>query len=102
MRQDSPRPGTIRFADEFRTLDCTVQRSSASGALVKLTNVSSIARRFELYDGARQRTATVVWRRTGVLGVRFDSYFQGRLTLANSSLLRPRLVRLPIVQCRGH
>ena len=78
MIQDSPRPGTIRFADGFRTLDCTVLRSSASGAQVKLPNVTSIPRRFELHDGAWRRAATVVWRSTGVLGVRFDGYFRHR------------------------
>ena len=52
MFQDSRRPGT--------------------------TNACSIPQLFELNDGVRQRAATVVWRRTGVLGIRFDDYCSGR------------------------
>jgi hypothetical protein len=78
MLQDRRRPGAICFANGSPTLDCTVQRSSASGAEVRVPNARSIPQRFELNDGVLRRVATVVWRRSGVLGVRFDDYFSGR------------------------
>ena len=77
MFQDSRRPGTICFANGS-TLACTVQRSSAALAEVRVPNAGSLPRLFELNDGVRQRAATVVWRRTGVLGIRYDDYCNGR------------------------
>ena len=77
MLQDSRRPGTICFANGS-TLACTVQRSSAALAEVRVPNAGSIPQRFKLNDGVRQRPATVVWRRTSVLGIQFDDYFSSR------------------------
>jgi hypothetical protein len=77
MFQDSRRPGTICLKNGS-TLACTVQRSSAALAEVRVPNAGSIPQLFELNDGVRQRAATVVWRRTGVLGIRFDDYCSGR------------------------
>jgi hypothetical protein len=41
---------------------------------------ATVPHRVELQEGqdAPRRAATVVWRRTGVLGVRFDEYFLRR------------------------
>jgi hypothetical protein len=78
MLQDSRRPGAISFANGSPTLDCVVQRSSASGAEVRVSNAREIPKRFKLSHGTWQRAATVVWRRSGVLGIRFDDYFRGR------------------------
>jgi hypothetical protein len=75
MSQDSARPGSISIAAGSNLVDCVVQRSSASGAQLKVSSASSFPRRFELSDGASWRAATVVWRTTGLLGVRFDDYF---------------------------
>ncbi len=77
MVQDSQRPGTIHLANGS-TLACMVQRSSAALAEVRVPNAGSLPRLFELNDGIRQRVATVVWRRTGVLGIRFDDYCNSR------------------------
>jgi len=87
MSQDSARPGSISIAAGSNLVDCVVQRSSASGAQLKVSSASSFPRRFELSDGASWRAATVVWRTTGLLGVRFDDYFWP-LTLRGAS--RPR------------
>lgn len=75
MSQDSARPGSISIAAGSNLVDCVVQRSSASGAQLKVSSASSIPRRFEFSDGASWRAATVVWRATDLLGVRFDDYF---------------------------
>lgn len=77
MLQDNRRPGTICF-ENGSTLACMVQRSSAALAEVRVPNAGSIPQLFELNDGVRQRAATVVWRRTGVLGIRFDGYCSSR------------------------
>jgi hypothetical protein len=77
MFQDSRRPGTICLKNGS-TLACMVQRSSAALAELRVPNAGSIPQLFELNDGVRQRAATVVWRRTGVLGIRFDDYCSSR------------------------
>jgi hypothetical protein len=77
MFQDSRRPGTICLKNGS-TLACMVQRSSAALAELRVPNAGSIPQLFELNDGVRQRAATAVWRRTGVLGIRFDDYCSGR------------------------
>jgi hypothetical protein len=45
---------------------------------VKVEPQASIPRRVEFNDGTSQRPATVVWRRSGVVGLRFDDYFRTR------------------------
>ncbi len=75
---DRPRTGVLFLGNGSRTLECTFQRSSASGANVKVEADASVPQRFELHDGTSQRPATVVWRRSGVLGIRFDDYFRAR------------------------
>ena len=80
MSRRHGRAGTISFANGSRALECTVQKSSASGAQLNVSSDAIVPRRFELQEraGAPRRAATVVWRRTGVLGVRFDEYFLRR------------------------
>jgi hypothetical protein len=72
--------GVISYANGSRVLECTVRNSSASGALVVSPGAAALPRQFELQEGrdTRRRVATVVWRRTGVLFVRFDEYFLPR------------------------
>jgi hypothetical protein len=72
--------GVISFANGSHALECIVQNLSASGAQLKVPSGAMVPQLFELQDrpGARRRGATVVWRRTGALGVRFDEYFLAR------------------------
>jgi len=67
----------VRFANGARAVECRVQHSSASGAQLKVPEGTVVPDRFELHDegATRPRTATVVWRRTGVVGIRFNDYF---------------------------
>ena len=69
--------GVISFANGSRELECTIHNSSASLAELKAAEIGSVPHRFELQEGpgARRRTARVIWRKPGVLGVRFDEYF---------------------------
>jgi hypothetical protein len=71
--------GVISFANGSQPLECTVHNSSVSGAQLKVPSSALVPRRFELQDrpDGRRRGATVVWRRPGILGVRFDEYFSG-------------------------
>ena len=75
---DRPRTGVLHIANGSHTLECTLQRSSASGANVKVAPAALVSHKLELHDGTTQRAATVVWRRSGLLGIRFDDYFRGR------------------------
>jgi len=72
--------GVISYANGSRELECTIHNSSASLAELKAAGVASVPHRFELQQGpgARRRTARVIWRMPGVLGVRFDDYFLRR------------------------
>ena len=75
---DSPRTGVLFLSDGSRPLECTLQRSSASGANIKVEPKALISQRVELNDGISQRAATVVWRKSGIVGIRFDDYFRAR------------------------
>jgi hypothetical protein len=75
---DRPRTGVLFLSDGSRPLECTLQRSSASGANVKVERDAALPQRVEFSDGTSQRPATVVWRRSGVVGLRFDDYFRAR------------------------
>jgi hypothetical protein len=76
MSMDHPRTRLLFVADGSRSLECRLQRSSASGANVRVERTAVIPQRVELHDGTRQRAATVVWRKSGLLGLRFDDYFR--------------------------
>jgi hypothetical protein len=73
---DHPRTRLLFVANGSRSLDCKLQRRSASGANVRVERDAVIPQKVELDDGTRQRSATVVWRRSGLLGLRFDDYFR--------------------------
>ena len=75
---DRPRTGVLFLADGSRPVEYTLQRSSASGAQIKVGPAASVPQRVELHDGTSQRSATVVWRTPGRLGIRFDDYFLSR------------------------
>lgn len=72
--------GVISFANGSRELQCTIHNSSATLAELRAAGVESVPHRFELQEGpgAPQRAARVIWRKPGVLGVRFDEYFLRR------------------------
>jgi hypothetical protein len=72
--------GIISFANGSRELECTIHNSSASWAELRAEGVGIVPHRFELREqpDAPPRAATVIWRKPGVLGVRFDEYFTRR------------------------
>jgi hypothetical protein len=80
MLDRSSHAGVISFANGSRELECTIHNSSASLAELRAEGVGSIPHRFELQEGpgAPRRAARVIWRKPGVLGVRFDEYFLPR------------------------
>ena len=72
--------GVISFANGSQELECTIHNSSASWAELRAEGVGIVPHRFELQErtDAPRRAATVVWRKPGVLGVKFDAYFLRR------------------------
>jgi hypothetical protein len=80
MLDRSSHAGVIRFAKGSRELECTIRNASASLAELKGTGVESAPHRFELQEGADRppREVTVIWRKLGILSVRFDDYFLRR------------------------
>jgi hypothetical protein len=72
--------GIIGFATGFGAVECVVQNASASGAQLRVPDAAIIPNNIQLLHetATRPRPATVVWRRTGVIGVRFNDYFSGR------------------------
>jgi hypothetical protein len=77
MLDRNPHAGVISFANGSRELDCTIHNWSASWAELRADEVGVVPHRFELQErpGALRRAATVVWRKPGALGVKFDEYF---------------------------
>ena len=80
MLDRNSQAGVIRFANGSCELGCTICNSSASLAELKGVGVESAPHRFELQEGADtpRREVTVIWRRPGVISVRFDDYFLRR------------------------
>jgi hypothetical protein len=80
MQHRDPPAGVISFANGSRELECTIHNSSASWAELRAEQVGIVPHRFELQEreGASRRAVTVIWRKPGVLGVRFDEYFSRR------------------------
>jgi hypothetical protein len=72
--------GIIGFANGFRAIECVVENASASGAQLRVPDAAIIPKKIQLHDGkaSQPRPATVVWRRTGVVWVRFNDYFSRR------------------------
>lgn len=72
--------GIIGFANGFGAVVCVIQNASASGAQLRVPDAAIIPKEIQLQDetATQPRPATVVWRRTGVIGVRFNDYFLAR------------------------
>jgi len=72
--------GVISYANGSRVLECTVHNSSASWAELRAEGVEAVPSWFELREEqcAQPRSATVIWRKPGALGVRFSEYFLRR------------------------
>ncbi|MGE3697552.1 MAG: PilZ domain-containing protein [Hyphomicrobiaceae bacterium] len=72
--------GVIGFASGHSLVECVVQNASASGAQLRVADAAIIPKEIQLQDEttAHPRLASVVWRRTGVIGVRFHDYFLRR------------------------
>src|SRR5436190_16540151 len=77
MRHRNSHAGVISFANGSRSLECTIHNSSASWAELRADGAGIVPHRFELQErpDAPRRAATVVWRKPGALGVKFDEYF---------------------------
>jgi hypothetical protein len=72
--------GVVGFANGYTRVECVVQNASASGAQLRVPDAAIIPKEIQLQDEttARPRLASVVWRRTGVVGIRFHDYFLRR------------------------
>jgi hypothetical protein len=66
--------GKIVFADGMRVIDCTIRDLSAKGARLIIANTIGVPDTFQLFEKSSGMLypATVVWRQTDALGVKFD------------------------------
>jgi PilZ domain len=66
--------GKIVFADAMRVIDCTIRDMSDEGARLLIANTVGVPDSFLLYEKSAQtlHPATVVWRQSNALGVKFD------------------------------
>jgi hypothetical protein len=66
--------GKIVFADAMRVIDCTIRDMSREGARLMIANSVGVPDTFLLYEKSAQalHPASVVWRQSNALGVKFD------------------------------
>ncbi len=66
--------GKIVFADAMRVIDCTIRDMSPEGARLVIANSVGVPDTFMLYEksSGTLHPASVVWRQTNALGVKFD------------------------------
>ncbi len=66
--------GKIVYADAMRVIDCTIRDMSADGARLLIANTLGVPDNFNLYEKSTGLLypASVVWRRSNALGVKFD------------------------------
>jgi len=67
--------GKIVFADAMRVIDCTIRDMSQEGARLIISNTVGVPDTFHLFEKSTGMLypATVVWRQSTSLGVRFDA-----------------------------
>ena len=66
--------GKIIFADGMRLIDCTIRDMSESGARLLIANTIGLPDTFHLFEKSSRMVypATVAWRQSNAVGVRFD------------------------------
>ncbi len=66
--------GKIVFADAMRVIDCTIRDMSPEGARLMIANPVGVPDAFMLYEKSSGMLypASIVWRQTDALGVKFD------------------------------
>jgi len=65
--------GKIVFADAMRVIDCTIRDMSPEGARLLIANTVGLPDTFTLYEKSTGMLypASVVWRQSNALGIRF-------------------------------
>jgi hypothetical protein len=72
-RRRTLKAGKIVFNRGGSVIDCTMRNVSKPGATLCLPNAVTVPQKFELRWGDNVRRCTVIWRKMGRLGVRFDT-----------------------------
>lgn len=79
-KRSRTRPRTLKgakivFGDGSRVIDCTIRNRSDIGAQLKVPSIVGIPDQFQLHETTtgERRTVTIVWRKVGLLGVKFEA-----------------------------
>jgi hypothetical protein len=77
-KRSKTRPRTLKgakivFADGTNVIDCIIRNRSQDGAQLKVPSIVGIPDQFELHETAtgERHVVTVIWRKVGLLGVKF-------------------------------
>jgi hypothetical protein len=82
--------GKIVFADGLRVIDCTIRDFSDKGARLLIANTIGLPESFHLFEKSSGMLypASIVWRQTDAIGVRFDGPASSIHDLANKRFQR--------------
>jgi hypothetical protein len=82
--------GKIVFADAMRVIDCTIRDLSAEGARLLIASSIGVPDSFNLYEKSTGRLypASVVWRQSNAVGVKFDGAPSSINDVANKRFAR--------------
>lgn len=66
--------GKIIFADGMRVIDCTIRDLSDTGARLLIANTVGVPETFHLFEKSSGMVypASVAWRQSSAIGVKFD------------------------------
>jgi len=74
QRQRVLKAGKIAYGGGSIVIDCTIRNLSDTGARLQVPTSVAIPDRFEFTESAtgKRRTATVMWRKGDLIGIRFE------------------------------
>jgi len=90
LRRRVLKEGKIVYADAMRVIDCTIRDMSAEGARLLIANTLGVPDTFNLYEKSTGLLypASVVWRQSNALGVKFDGPATSIHDIANKRYAR--------------
>ena len=86
--------GKIVFADGMRVMDCTIRDFSDTGARLLIANTMGVPDTFHLFEKSSGMLypASIVWRQTDAIGVKFDGPASSIHDIANKRFQRLKFV----------
>jgi hypothetical protein len=77
LRHRTLKPAKIVFNRKSSVINCTARNLSAYGARLQVAGVISVPEQFDLLIDGAIRSAKMVWRTSGEIGIKFADFGHG-------------------------